>query len=396
MTEFSVPATKIIPRKLVMDLPPKQSAFLWGARKTGKSTYLHQHFPEARFYDFLQSDIYLSYLKSPHLFREELLALGPDVNPLVVVDEIQKIPELLDEIHYLIEHSRFQFILCGSSARKLRRQGVNLLGGRAWKYHFFPLVYPEWPTFDLLKIFTRGAIPSHYLSTHYASHLKAYIEDYLTLEVQAEGLVRNLPPFARFLDNLRFSHGELLNYSNIARECHVNKNTVQEYFHILVDTLMGYYVLPYHKRQGREIITETPKFFLFDVGVAERIKRQTITTLSGREAGQALEHLVFLELYAYASLSQKNFPIHFWRTRTGLEVDFVLGDGEVAIEVKISSSVHATELHGIKAFQEEHHPKKTLVVSLDKTPRRLTIPNGQMDILPIQIFLDKLWGGEIL
>lgn len=251
------------PRYLKIDLPPKQSAFLWGARKTGKSTFLKACFPEAPYYDLLQSDLHLRLMTAPHVFREEVLALDSKSTPLIIVDEVQKIPALLDEIHWLIENTSFQFILCGSSARKLKREGANLLGGRAWKYHFFPLVFPEIVDFDLLKVFNHGTLPSHYNASAIKRSLRAYIEDYLTMEIQAEGLVRNLPAFARFLESLRFSLGEMIKYSNIASECGIDAKTVKEYFTILVDTLLGYFIYPYHKRVNREIISATPEILSF-------------------------------------------------------------------------------------------------------------------------------------
>ena len=325
-------------RLLDIKLPKKQSAFLWGARKTGKSTLLKHLFPTALYYDLLKSDLYLLLLKDPHIFREELLALEIK-DQLVIVDEIQKIPSLLDEIHWLIENTDFQFILCGSSARKLRRMDVNMLGGRAWKYSLFPLTYPEMPTYPLLEIFRTGTLPSHFNNPHYKKALKSYLEDYITLEIQAEGLVRNLPAFARFMDCLRFSHGEMINYSNIAREAGIDQKTIKQYFQILEDTLIGYYVYPYRKYVSREIISDTPKFYLFDVGLANAIKKADIPDLKGTEAGKSLEHLILLELKAFQGYGENDFNINYWRTKTGLEVDFVLGDGEVAIEVKLQSNI---------------------------------------------------------
>lgn len=382
-------------RLLRIQLPKRQSAFLWGARKTGKSTFLKKHFQGVPYYDLLKSDLFLLLLKEPHIFREEVLALEPK-DQLIIVDEIQKIPILLDEVHWLIENTQFQFILCGSSARKLKQTGVNMLGGRAWKYAFFPLVYPEIPEYPLLEIFHTGTIPSHFRNPHYKKALKSYLEDYITLEIQAEGLVRNLPAFARFLDCLRFSHGEMLNYSNIAREASVDQKTIKSYFQILEDTLMGYFVYPYRKRISREIITDSPKFYLFDVGLANAIKKVDIIDLKGAEAGKSLEQLILLELTAYRGLYEKDFAIQYWRTKTGLEVDFILGDGDVAIEVKIQQKVQADDLKGLISFMEEHKPRKSYVVSLVPRARKMVVKEGSVDILPVETFLKKLWNHEIL
>jgi predicted AAA+ superfamily ATPase len=381
-------------RYLQIKLPARQSAFLWGARKTGKSTFLKKSFPQAIYYDLLKSDIYLSLSRTPHLLREELLATD-NLQNLVIIDEVEKIPALLDEIHWLIENTSLQFILCGSSARKLKRHGVNLLGGRAWKYHFFPLAYPELPEFDLLKIFRRGTVPAHYDSPAPNKALKAYLEDYITMEIQAEGLVRNLSAFARFMDAIRFSHGEMINYSNIAREAHVDSKTVRSYFSILVDTLLAYLIYPYKKQMNRQIIAETPKFYLFDVGVANYLQRQNISETKGQSAGRALEHYILLELIAYKELNEKDFEINYWRTKTGLEVDFILASGKVAIEVKIGQQPDKNDLKGLIAFQQEHHAPHAYLVCLASRARRIKYDDITIDILPIKTFLEHLWQHKI-
>lgn len=385
-------------RLLVIKLPRRQSAFLWGARKTGKSTYLHSIYPDSVYYDLLQTDLYLRLVKAPYLFREEILALPQKALVVpIIVDEVQKIPSLLDEIHWLIENANAHFILCGSSARKLKNIGTNLLGGRAWKFNFYPLVYPEIPDFDLLHALKTGLIPSHYLSTNIRKSLQAYIQDYLTQEIQGEGLTRNLPAFAHFLDSLMFSHGELTNFANIARDCGIDAKTVKEYYQILIDTLLGYFIYPFSKKFGRESIIATPKFYLFDVGVANFLSKRTINALQGSEAGKAFEHYILMELIAYRGLKDLDFKIEFWRTKTGLEVDFVLDSGKVAIEVKISSNVDKTDLKGLIAFQEECKPRKAIVVCLVPRARKMRLDNGnEIDILPWETFLQHLWDKQII
>jgi uncharacterized protein len=385
-------------RQLILPLPKGQSAFLWGARKIGKSTFLRAHYPEAVYYDLLKTDLSLRLKKAPHLFREEILALpASKLEHPIIIDEIQKIPALLDEIHWLIENTDAYFILCGSSARKLRQVSSNMLGGRAWSFSMYPLVYPEIPDFDLLRALQHGLIPDHYQQEDPSRSLKAYIEDYLTQEIQLEALVRNLAQFARFLDACAFSHGELLNYANVARDCGIDQKTVKAYYQILVDTLIGYYVPPFTKKSKREHLTSTQKFYLFDIGVAQYLQGIKLQTLSGIEAGRAFEHFIFTELMAYSSYSEKYFDITYWRTKTGLEVDFVLNGGEVAIECKISKQVPASELKGLLAFNEEFSPRKSIVVCQDPTPRRLLLDNHQpIDILPWEDFLSKLWAGEIV
>jgi len=384
-------------RLIKLVLPNRKSAFLWGARQTGKSTYLKSHFPKAHCYDLLKSDVQARFEKNPHLLREEILALSENqLQQPIIIDEIQKIPALLDEVHWLIENAHAQFILCGSSARKLKRLGTNLLGGRALRYHFYPLVYSEIPEFNLLTALNNGLIPSHYQTDHVSLLLESYVTDYLNHEIREEGLVRNLPDFARFLDSAAFSNGSMVNYTNIARDCGVSAKTVENYYQILMDTLLGYFLFPYHKKIKREIIGKTPKFYLFDVGVANYLSKRSVTELRGTEAGDAFEHFIFMELTAYIGLNKKRSEITYWRSKTGLEVDFIIGNGEVAIEVKISRTVHRQDIHGVIAFCEEHHPKKALVVSLDAAPRLLKINDEiEIRILPWEHFLKALWKGEI-
>jgi predicted AAA+ superfamily ATPase len=384
-------------RILKMALPDKKSAFLWGARQTGKSTYLKNHFPLSIRYDLLKSDVHLRLEKNPHFLREEVSALNEEqLSQPIIIDEIQKVPALLDEVHWLIENRGAQFILCGSSARKLKRLGTNLLGGRALRYHFYPLTYAEIPHFDLLRALDHGLIPSHYLSDHVDLLLESYVADYLNHEIREEGLVRNLPQFARFLDSVSFSNGQLVNYTNISRDCGVSAKTVESYYQILIDTLLGYFIPPFHKKVKRDLISKTPKFYLFDVGVVNYLTKQSIEDLRGSLAGAAFEHFILMELLAYKGLMKKRYDITYWRTKTGLEVDFIL-DQEIAIEVKISQTVHKQELKGLIAFCEEHHPKKAIVVSLDPRPRLLKI-NEQVaiSILPWEHFLKNLWAGEVV
>ena len=392
-------------RILKINLPKKQSAFLWGARKTGKSTYLKKHFPNSIYYDLLKSDLYFNLSKQPFRLREEIVALFSSDNQAVlenpiIIDEVQKIPQLLNEIHWLIENTEAKFILCGSSARKLRQGGVNLLGGRAWGYNFYPLVYPEISDFNLLKIFNFGAIPSHYNSSNSTKSLKAYVQDYLKLEIQSEGLVRNLPAFAKFLDSIGFNNGEMVNYTNIARDCGIDAKTVKEYYQILIDTLLGYYIFPFKKQASRNIILSTPKFYLFDVGVANYISKNNILSLKGTAAGKSLEHYIFLELLAYRGINDLDFTIDYWRTKAGLEIDFVLSTHNkilAAIEVKISSKIDKIDLKALIVFAEEQDIKLLYMVSLESRARKVVInQTTEILILPYQEFLKKLWEGNLI
>ena len=251
-------------RQLKFTLPPGRSAFLWGARQTGKTTLLRERFPNSVNFDLLDSDIMLRFLSRPRTLGEELAVFGEaaHANP-IVIDEIQKVPTLLDEIHRLIESEKFSFILCGSSARKLNRSGVNLLGGRAWRYSLYPLSWSEIPEFDLLTAMTTGLLPGLYAQSNSRRSLNAYVRDYLTQEVFNEALVRRSAGFSRFFDALSYCHGELLNYSAIARDCAIDAKTVRSYFEILVDTLIAYLIHPFQKRGKRQAISSAPKFYLF-------------------------------------------------------------------------------------------------------------------------------------
>ena len=330
--------------------------------------------------------------------REELISVPPEkLKTPIIIDEIQKVPLLLNEIHWLIENKKMGFILCGSSARKLIRGAANLLGGRAWKFTFYPLIYREIPQFDLLCALNNGLLPEHYLSKYPQRSLRAYVSDYLKEEIQAEGLVRNLPHFARFLDVIGFSHGELLNYANIARDCGIDAKTVKSYYQILVDTLIGYFVEPFHKKSKRQLITSTPKFYLFDVGVANYLAKKTIIALKGYEADKAFEHFILMELIAYLGLNEFDEPIQFWRSKSGLEVDFVFNNGQVAIEVKLSEKPVLSDLRGLRAYCEDYQPKHALVVCRAPRKRQLTLAKGQtINILPWEIFLKNLWGNKYI
>src|SRR3990167_7591251 len=375
-------ATMNLKRLLNLNLPPHQSAFLWGARKTGKSTYLAEHFPSAIQYDLLKTDELARLLRAPHLLREEILALTPEqiLRP-VIIDEVQKAPNLLNEIHWLIEHQKTQFILCGSSARKLKRGAANLLGGRAWRFQFYPLVYPEIPAPDLLRIFQHGLLPANYLSEHPARMLRAYVTNYLMEEIQAEGLVRNLPGFAKFMDLVGYTNGQMMNFQNISRDVGVDAKTIKQYYQILVDTLIGYYVEPFHKKVKRDLILSTPKFYLFDVGIAHHLKHRHISVLKGAEAGEALEHYLLTELIAFHGLNEIDRPIQYWRSKSGLEVDFVLGEGRIAIEAKISSNIQTSDVKGLVAFSEDYQPERAIVVCLVSRKRLLTtIGNTRIEI----------------
>lgn len=383
----------LLDRRLEIELPEGQSAFLWGPRKTGKSTYLAARFSGSAVFDLLDTDLYFELSKRPALFREQVLALDRALlDRPIVVDEAQKVPAILDEVHRLIESRGLKFVLCGSSARKLVRGGANLLGGRAWRFEMHPLTTAELGEWSLLDVLNRGLVPAHYLRDGYTRSLGAYTRDYLKEEIVAEGLTRNIPAFSRFMDAMAFSHGELVNYSNIARECGVDGKTVKEYFQILVDTLMGRLIEPFKKRRERQAISRAPKFYLFDVGLAGALTKRRIVAERGEAFGRALEHFVLMELVAHSSYTELDYDINFWRTKTGHEVDFVLAGGEIAVEVKGTDRVDNRDLRPIRAFVEGHSPARAIVVCNERRSRRA----GDIEILPVRRFLKQLWAGEIV
>jgi predicted AAA+ superfamily ATPase len=382
-----------IGRVLQITLPARQSAFLWGPRKTGKSTYLRSAFPDSVTFDLLQTDLMMDLARRPALLRERLLAVDPAklAHP-VILDEVQKVPQLLDEVHWLIENRGLSFILCGSSARKLKRGGVNLLGGRAWRYEMHPLVSIEVGDLDLLRALNRGLVPAHYLDPGYRRSLEAYVVDYLKEEVFDEGLTRNVAAFSRFFEAVGYSHGDLTNYANIARDCGVDAKTVKEYYQILVDTLLGTFVEPWKKRQERQVIGKAAKFYLFDVGVAGAITRRHVAQERGEPFGRALEHFVLMEILAHRAYRDLGHGVHFWRTKSGFEVDFVLGEAEVAVEVKGTSRLDPSDFRSLRAFMEDNRPRRAVVVCNEPVPR---VSEG-VEVLPWREFLVRLWGGGIL
>ncbi len=385
-------------RKLHLQLPKKQSAFLWGARQTGKSTFLKSHFPHSLYYDFLQSDLYLAFLKEPHRLREELLEKSTSLLQYpVILDEVQKIPLLLDEVHWLIENKKISFILCGSSARKLKREKANLLGGRAWRYEMHPLSFSEIPEMDLLRALSQGLLPAHYSTDYPDRALNAYVTDYLTEEIKAEGLSRNLAAFAKFLEAASFSHGQLVEYKNIASDSGVDAKTVKEYFEILKDTYIASFLQPLHRKKDRKTISATSKFYFFDPGIANFLSKTKLQQLKGPQAGISFEGYIFHELQTYRAYAEKNFEMHFWRTTAGHEVDFVLNEDEVYIETKISNNIKLSDLKGLQTLLGQTPAKKAFVVCLETRPRLITTPDGyKIHVLPWRDFLQALWGNSII
>ncbi|MBD3346803.1 MAG: AAA family ATPase, partial [Chitinivibrionales bacterium] len=306
-------------RIINLDMCEMETAFLWGPRQTGKSTLLKSRYPQSKYYNLLLADTFSRLVKSPSIIREECEAEGLDGSKQefpIIIDEIQKIPALLDEIHWLIENRGLRFILCGSSARKVKRGHANLLGGRAVRYELFPLVSREIPDFNLEYALNRGLLPRHYQSRYARRLLRSYIGDYLKEEIAAESLTRNLPAFSRFLEVAAQSNGELINYNNIASECAVSAQTVKEYYVIAQDTLIGRFLPAFRKRAKRRQIF-APKYYFFDVGVTAQLSLRGQVTQGSELFGKAFEQFIVNEIFAYSEYSEKYIPCTFWKSASG-------------------------------------------------------------------------------
>ena len=376
-------------RKQVFNGLGNESAFLWGARQTGKSTLLNYLYPQSIKFDLLKTDEFERFQRNPSLLRQILEADTPSMP--VVIDEVQKIPSLLNEVHWLIENLGIQFILSGSSPRNILRTGGSLLGGRALRYELYPLVSAEVPNFDLLKAVNFGLLPKIYQSSNPRKLISAYIGSYLRDEVLAEARVRNISSFSQFLEAAAFSNGEMVNYSNIASECGVSNPTVKSYFQILEDTLTGRFVPSYQKNPKRRVIL-APKFYFFDVGIANYLLKRDQIQIGSEAFGKAFEHFIYQELYAHSRYTDLNYTVSYWRTTSQLEVDFILGSNEVAIEVKSTEMATYRHLKGLKSFAEEYSVKNLIMVTNDPYPRKV----NDILILPWRVFLEKLWRGDII
>lgn len=360
------------------------SVFFFGARQTGKSTLLRQEFPGSEYIDLLDTALKNRFRRRPALLYE-MLHDKPS-GTLVIIDEIPEVPEILNEVHRLISEKGIVFILCGSSARKLKRKGYNTLGGRAYPVYLFPLVSAEIPDFDLGRALNYGMLPPHYLARNPRRLLSAYIDVYLKEEVKQESLVRNLGAFQRFLEVAALANGEMVNYNNIAQDCGVSANTVSGYFDILEDTLLGFR-LPAFDRVMKRRLVQAPRFYYFDVGVANHLRHSSELVRGTVEYGHAFEHLLIQELRAWLSYTESPERLTYWRTYTGQEVDAVIGDARVAIEMKSVEEVGSRHLGGLKSFASDYPGCRLMMVSLDPINRRM----GEVECVYVLDFLHMLW-----
>lgn len=372
----------------------KKTCFLWGPRQTGKSTLLRKLFPSSPYYDLLNAALFRRLSAHPELMAEELLAQGTSDKGLsepIIIDEVQKLPELLDEVHRLHSLHGWRFVLSGSSARKLQRGGGNLLGGRAIRRELLPLSCREIPRFSLLRGLNHGLLPSHYVDEEPEEAIQAYVGTYLKEEILAESLVRSLPIFQRFLEVAAISNGQPIQYASIAREVGLSAPGVRGYFEILTDTLLGSWVPAWQKRQKRRVIA-APRFYFFDISLVNELTRRGPMSAGSSDFGSAFEHFIFMEIRAWVSYSQSRSRISYWRTSSGLEVDFILGDGAVAIEVKSAEDPTSDHTKGLRAWKEDNPKSQCILVCRGRQERR----TGEgIDIVPWQKFMDRLWSGKL-
>lgn len=377
-------------RYLKLPNPPLRSFFLWGPRQVGKSSLLRQTYPTAVVINLLKSEEFAAYQSSPQLLRERALQ---NKWTFVIIDEIQKVPHLLDEVHYLIEEHQMVFALCGSSARKVRANHANLLGGRALRYELMGLTSFELgEEFNLQSVLNRGYIPSIYDSEDHSQLLRSYCADYLKEEIFAEGLVRKLQPFSRFLEISALGDTDVVSFETIARDCGVSAPTVRSYFEVLSDTLLGKFLPAYALRPKRRQTT-SPKFYFSDVGVVNHLAQRGQVLPRSPSFGKAFENWIHHEVSAWLEYQKRPEQLTYWRLTTGVEVDFIIGHMNCAVEAKATDKVHADHLKGLRELVEDYRDVgRRIVVSLEPVSRKT---DDGIEILSIRDFLDELWGNRL-
>lgn len=347
-------------RLLKKPLEHPKSFFLFGPRGTGKTSWIKEKTPNSLYLDLLETDLYIELLARPERLRK---MIPENFSEWIVLDEVQKIPSLLNEVHRLIEKDHCKFILTGSSSRSLKRKGVNLLAGRALTYQMFPLTVKELgKDFNIKNSLQYGHLPSVF-SEDPKKYLESYVQTYLREEVLQEGLTRNLGAFSRFLEIASFSQGSILNITEIAREASIHRKVAESYFHILEDLLLAHRIFPFSKKAKRKTISH-PKFYYFDVGVFQILRPKGPLDMKEEIDGTGLETLVFQELLAMNHYLDLGYRIYYWRTQDQKEVDFVLyGEkGLLAIEVKRKEKISFQDLKNLKAFQEDYPMAKLFLL----------------------------------
>lgn len=386
-------------RVLKLPTAPKHTFFLWGPRQTGKSSLLRVTYPNTYKIDLLKSEEYISLTSQPETLRERLLhRFKGEKSRVVIIDEFQRVPALLNEVHYLIEEHGFVFILCGSSARKLRKGHGNLLGGRAMRYSLGGLVSEELKEdFDLEKILNFGTLPRIYQMQSWDREarpaLRAYCSDYLKEEIFAESLVRKLPEFTRFLSAAALSDGEIVSWETFARDCGVSAPAVRNYFEILEDTLIGHFLNAYTHRPKRRTVA-SPKFYFFDVGIVNQLAERGYLKPKSELFGKAFENWVCHELRRYLESRVSSHEMYYWRLTTAVEVDFIIGKMRYAIEAKATTKVTSDHLKGLREVHKDYPQLKRRVVVSLVSHSRLT--EDGIEILNYNEFCKLLWSDQLI
>ena len=366
------------------DIVDRRSCFLFGPRQTGKSTLIRQQLADFPIYNLLDQTLFVRLARNPALIRESLTA----DTTVIVIDEIQKMPELLNEVQLMIEEHGVRFFLTGSSARTLRRKGVNLLGGRARSRALHPFVRAELgQRFDLDKALEHGLLPPIYFSDSPTEDLAAYAGDYLREEIAAEAIVRNIGAFSRFLEVAALAHGEMINFTNMASDSQVPVSTVREYYGILKDTFIAHEVPAFKGTSKRKAIS-TAKYYLFDIGLARHLQGRRGLAPGTAEYGNAFESFIFQEIKAFCDYHLLATPM-YWRSKSNFEVDFVFEN--IAVDVKAKRNVGARDMRGLRALREEGLFEHHLLVSMEPAPRRV----DNIRIIPWPDFLDAIWSGQL-
>lgn len=370
------------------ELVTHRSLFLLGPRQTGKSTLLRTAFPDARVVDLLEADTFRELSAYPETLRQ---SLQPHER-IVVIDEVQKLPSLLDEVQALMDRNKaLRFILTGSSARKLKRGQANLLAGRARFVRLHPLVSSELRHEGLTRRLNVGSLPAVYDSAEPHEDLRAYVGGYLKEEIRAEGLVRSIENFSRFLEVAALTNAQVLDFTSVANDTGIPARTVREHYQMLEDTLVGFQLPPFKRMRKRKPVA-TAKFYMFDVGVTNALMKRGEIRPGSELYGAALEHQVFLELRAYLDYRRSEEDLTFWRSHSGHEVDFVIGD-RIGIEVKASRRISPSDVKGLRALGEETRLEQRIVVSTES--RQRTTDEG-VTVVPVERFFERLWDDDLL
>ncbi|MGE3609957.1 MAG: ATP-binding protein [Bacteriovoracaceae bacterium] len=369
----------------------KKSVLLLGPRRTGKSSFIQQQVKPDVYFNLLETETFSKFAYDPGLLKK---LIGKNGHRIVCIDEIQKLPTLMDEVHSLIESDKnLRFVLTGSSAKKLKKSHTSLMAGRARQLNFLPFNYQEVKNhhFDLKKFLLYGGLPDAYLSSDPWEELKDYAGMYLTEEIQASAFVRKIENYARFLEFAALSSGQLLNFESLANDAFIPARTIKDYYQLLEETMIGYNLHSFRKKGSRKEVS-TSKFYFFDNGVLNAFVKRKSLTEKTKEYGDLFEHFIFLELKAYQLLNRADWELEFWRTHTQDEVDFILGKGEVIIEVKATSNPKLEHFVGLKKFAKDHKCKRSILVCQAKEKSI----EGNIQIYPWRYFLEELWSGDLI